>query len=344
MRGLLHGEGAAAEHAARTDNPHAVTAAQAGADTAGAAAAVQNLLAGHTANLDNPHQVQASQIPCLPWENVAEAISDINNQLNKTAETQYKWAKSQYQLSQAGTSTRFVTVNAGKLPYSHTIYYANEVTVTADHKVMLVNPTALTYTGQQIEDSRATYISLLAGKYVSYSSAATASVFYIGPNPSIVCTYNSSDKTYTQYFTPAYTVSVVRQSLGYVYSEIRHTYPDAGEQDGYYYEYAGETNTAVIPRIVTGSYTGDGTSTRSIILPFTPKLVIVLSNNTSSIKLSSFGMGFGTYNTYGQIGGKGKGISEGGFSVGTADGSITGTSGFISTNTNNILYNYVAIG
>lgn len=313
-------------------------------DPAGSAAAVQNLLAGHTANLDNPHQVQASQIPCLPWDNVLDAVSDINNQLNKTAETQYKWAKSQYQLSQAGTSTRFVTVNAGKLPYSHTIYYANEVTVTADHKVMLVNPTALTYTGQQIEDSRATYISLLAGKYVSHSSAATASVFYIGPNPSIVCTYNSSDKTYTQYFTPAYTVSVVRQSLGYVYSEIRHTYPDAGEQDGYYYEYAGETNTAVIPRIVTGSYTGDGTSTRSIILPFTPKLVIVLSNNTSSIKLSSFGMGFGTYNTYGQIGGKGKGISEGGFSVGTADGSITGTSGFISTNTNNILYNYVAIG
>ena len=274
MRGLLHGEGAAAEHAARTDNPHAVTAAQAGADTAGAAAAVQNLLAGHTADLDNPHQVQASQIPCLPWENVAEAISDINNQLNKTAETQYKWEKSQYQLSQAGTSTRFVTVNAGKLPYSHTIYYANEVTVTADHKVMLVNPTALTYTGQQIEESRATYISLLAGKYVSHDSSATASVFYIDPNPSIVCTYNSTDKTYTQYFTPAYTVSVVRQSSGYVYSESRNAYPDAGEQDGYYYEYAGEENTAIIPKIVTGTYTGTGAA-QTILLGKRPKAVLL---------------------------------------------------------------------
>lgn len=273
MRGLLHGEGAAAEHAARTDNPHAVTAAQAGADPAGSAAAVQNLLAGHTADLDNPHQVQASQIPCLPWDNVSEAVSDINNQLNKSAETQYKWAKSQYQLSQAGTSSSFTLAYDDRASASKTVYYAAEVAMTADHQAVLVDPIILNYT----PGTSSNYLSTLRGKYVAGSAAGTP--YYVSPTATIRESTASAGSRFYQYLEPSYKVSVVRQSLGYVYSESRNAYPDAGEQDGYYYEYAGEENTPVIPKIVTGTYTGSGTygasNKNSLTFPFVPKFVAI---------------------------------------------------------------------
>lgn len=237
-------------------------------DPAGSAAAVQNLLAGHTANLDNPHQVQASQIPCLPWENVAEAISDINNQLNKTAETQYKWAKSQYQLSQAGTSSAFTLAYDDRVTTSKTVYYSAEVSMTADHQAVLVNPITLNYTPGNI----ASYLSTLRGKYAAVS--ATGTPYYVSPTATIRESTASVGSRYYQYLEPSYKVSVVRQSLGYVYSEIRHTYPDAGERDGYYYEYAGEENTPVIPKIVTGTYTGTGAA-QTILLGKRPKAVLL---------------------------------------------------------------------
>ena len=50
-----------ADHEARVDNPHAVTAAQAGADPAGSAATVQGNLNTHEADQSNPHNVTAAQ-------------------------------------------------------------------------------------------------------------------------------------------------------------------------------------------------------------------------------------------------------------------------------------------
>ena len=49
-------------HTGDTNNPHGVTAAQAGADPAGSADAVQTNLDSHTAATDNPHSVTTSQI------------------------------------------------------------------------------------------------------------------------------------------------------------------------------------------------------------------------------------------------------------------------------------------
>jgi len=49
-------------HEADFTNPHAVTAAQAGADPAGSAAAVQANLNSHEADFTNPHQVTAAQL------------------------------------------------------------------------------------------------------------------------------------------------------------------------------------------------------------------------------------------------------------------------------------------
>jgi hypothetical protein len=48
----------------------------------------------------------------------------------------------------------------------------------------------------------------------------------------------------------------------------------------------GKVNTSVLPTVIAvGSYTGDGTSLRTITLPFNPKIVKVYSTNTSDISL-----------------------------------------------------------
>lgn len=50
------------QHMSDQENPHGVTAEQAGADPAGSAAAVQQALSAHMEDKDNPHAVDASQI------------------------------------------------------------------------------------------------------------------------------------------------------------------------------------------------------------------------------------------------------------------------------------------
>ena len=70
-RAVVDGEVAAsAAHRVDTANPHAVTAAQAGADPAGTAAIVQGNLNTHEADTANPHSVTAAQAGAAPIAHV----------------------------------------------------------------------------------------------------------------------------------------------------------------------------------------------------------------------------------------------------------------------------------
>lgn len=65
-------------HISDKNNPHGVTAEQAGADLKGAAAAVQGKLDTHTGNKNNPHNVTREQIGAAAAEHTHSA-SDINS-------------------------------------------------------------------------------------------------------------------------------------------------------------------------------------------------------------------------------------------------------------------------
>ena len=67
-----------AAHTGRTDNPHAVTAAQAGADPAGSAATVQGNLDTHAADTGNPHGVTAAQAGADPSGSAATVQGNLD--------------------------------------------------------------------------------------------------------------------------------------------------------------------------------------------------------------------------------------------------------------------------
>lgn len=60
-------------HTSDKNNPHGVTAEQAGADPKGAAAAVQGKLDAHTGNKDNPHNVTCDQIGAIESSTLGKA-------------------------------------------------------------------------------------------------------------------------------------------------------------------------------------------------------------------------------------------------------------------------------
>lgn len=60
-------------HTSDKNNPHGVTAEQAGADPKGAAAAVQGKLDAHTGNKDNPHNVTCDQIEAIKSSTLGKA-------------------------------------------------------------------------------------------------------------------------------------------------------------------------------------------------------------------------------------------------------------------------------
>lgn len=74
----------------------------------------------------------------------------------------------------------------------------------------------------------------------------------------------------------------------YVQASTRSAYPDSGTQDGYEYEYLGIPfdNAVTAPKIETGSYVGTGTygasNPNTLTFGFTPKVVIISINGTST--------------------------------------------------------------
>lgn len=83
-------------HIGNRNNPHGVTAAQAGADPAGSASAVQANLTAHTNNKSNPHGVTAAQAGADPVGSAASVqatlmplITAVQNTANRKARIVY---------------------------------------------------------------------------------------------------------------------------------------------------------------------------------------------------------------------------------------------------------------
>lgn len=101
------------------------------------------------------------------------------------------------------------------------------------------------------------------------------------------------------------------------------------------------TIDAALPKILIGTYTGNGATERFVELPFTPKAVLVTNSNgqvaDNSDPLYYYG-GLATTN-----------CATPALSIGTNGFTVryyinTSKSTFHMTNSNNVTYNYIAIG
>lgn len=282
-RGYVHGrEAGAARHEARMDNPHAVTAAQAGADPLGSAAA-------HGALRDNPHRVTAGQVPCAPWSSVLDAVSDINNQLNTKTETNYKWSKAENQEYRTnGNDTYVILDNVTSATKTRTVYYADAYAYDrATGRFTLVSPRSI----EVSYNNRDSAFGLLRLKYIAATADPVSGVTYVSA-ASTLSALTSGAYHYLQIHAADHIGSRL-VTLGYVYAAGRGAYPDDGWQGGYYYSFAGEFHGGMIPRLVTGSYVGTGTfgeaAPNTLELGFAPKCVIVIQSSSYGFSASNTG-------------------------------------------------------
>ena len=102
-------------HISSQSNPHAVTAAQVGADPAGSAAAVQTSLTAHTGNTGNPHSVTAAQVGLGNVDNT----SDLNKPISTATQTALNDKAPAYTYGTTDLEAGVSTLETGKL---HFIY------------------------------------------------------------------------------------------------------------------------------------------------------------------------------------------------------------------------------
>lgn len=168
------------------------------------------------------------------------------------------------------------------------ISYSTELLVDASGNASLKNPSTVTI---MCNDNGVTAVkNNLLGKYVtglrsSNTSTTTLSgVYYVPSNATIDTTASNYYAAYTTVYEVTYDF-IYGETLEYVRSTDRNTYPDSGVSGGYDYEYLGIPfgNAVTAPKFATGSYVGTGTSGSSnpntLSFPFVPK-VFMLSNGT----------------------------------------------------------------
>lgn len=98
-------------HISATNNPHAVTAAQVGADPAGSAAAVQTSLTAHTGSQNNPHSVTAAQVGLGNVDNT----SDLNKPISTATQTALNDKAPAYTYGTTDLEAGVSTLETGKL-------------------------------------------------------------------------------------------------------------------------------------------------------------------------------------------------------------------------------------
>ncbi|MBC8537268.1 collagen-like protein [Clostridiales bacterium BX7] len=98
-------------HISSQSNPHAVTAAQVGADPAGSAAAVQTSLTAHTGNTGNPHSVTAAQVGLGNVDNT----SDLNKPISTATQTALNDKAPAYTYGTTDLEAGVSTLETGKL-------------------------------------------------------------------------------------------------------------------------------------------------------------------------------------------------------------------------------------
>lgn len=102
-------------HISSQSNPHAVTAAQVGADPVGSAAAVQTSLTAHTGSQSNPHSVTAAQVGLGNVDNT----SDLNKPISTATQTALNGKAPAYTYGTTDLEAGVSTLETGKL---HFIY------------------------------------------------------------------------------------------------------------------------------------------------------------------------------------------------------------------------------
>ena len=106
---------AVSAHTGNRSNPHAVTAAQVGADPVGSAAAVQTSLTAHTGSQSNPHSVTAAQVGLGNVDNT----SDLNKPISTATQTALNGKAPAYTYGTTDLEAGVSTLETGKL---HFIY------------------------------------------------------------------------------------------------------------------------------------------------------------------------------------------------------------------------------
>lgn len=177
---------------------------------------------------------------------------------------QYWWkarsVEGHYEPVSGESQTLYLTRGPGAADY--TLSYSSDVEINqTTGSVTLVNPTVVEdvwYT----KDVSAT----VRGKYVSTSMES--GIYFVGSDS--VFNYRNDDRVYYSTLTNCSQItSKYVESIGnyyYLRSSDRNAYPVAGVVDGVEYIFLGKPfdNAVSAPRIVTGSYVGDGTKTKTL--------------------------------------------------------------------------------
>lgn len=260
---------------------------------------------------------------------------------------QYWWkarsVEGHYEPVSGASKTLYLTFGPGANDYTLSYSSSYEINQTTG-EVTLVNPTVVADVLYN-EDVSAT----VRGKYVSTSNKS--GIYFVGSDSVFDSSYSRDDGVsfYTATLTNCSQItSNYVESIGdyyYLRSNDRNAYPVAGVVDGVEYIFLGKPfdNAVSAPRIVTGSYVGDGGKTKT--LNFDGEVVFLIVTG-----------GWGAYS------GANEGFSmimnpdHGGYSaltssnnqaVGTVTKSgnsitWTGSTGNMSGNVSGIAYHYIA--
>ena len=200
--------------------------------------------------------------------------------------SQYWWKRTSISDYSPVIGTTSVQVVAeGGMSGVDTVYCSGTISISSTGIITLDNPVSCgPGTGNEP--------TVLRGKYFTTTRSGMSGVFYAatdaeayvsGGSPlywNVECGQVTAQQTSEPY-------------VDYVHSSDRDAYPDSGESGNYTYQFLGVPfdNAVEAPQIATGSYVGTGTygasNPNTLTFDFEPKLVMVVSQNSSSFGTNS---------------------------------------------------------
>lgn len=184
-----------------------------------------------------------------------------------------------------GSASDTIISSFGSQTTSRTVQYSSSINVDFNENISLASPV------YNISVSYSTYsnINSLKGKFfanIMDGNFNTITGIYYVASDAANATRSGAYSTYI--YASEVTSIAVYGDWEYLQSNDRSAYPDSGISGGYEYEFLGKPldNAANAPQIAIGSYTGTGTyganNPCSLTLPFSPKLILLISTGTSA--------------------------------------------------------------
>lgn len=192
-----------------------------------------------------------------------------------------------------------------------TVTYASAITISqTDGSISLKNPTTVTPTAST--SGMTSLANTLKGKYLLSNSK----IYYVPANATVGTStsytlYYENDESYGYSLTVSATTNasspkvkrvtsqlrnIPAGEITYVHSTNRNAYTEGTDASGNVYEYLGVpfTKATTAPKIATGTYVGTGmagpSNPNTLTFDFSPKLVVVQSDNYSNMNFVSSGM------------------------------------------------------